>query len=167
MKIVSDKLINLYDETELGENLELILSYDNYLKSNEKSLYNLLILCFLFLPLLILKVHASETKYVALTFDDGPSKHTITLLDGLAERGVKATFFVAGNSRYPEYLKYLKKEIEDAGISENEEDELKKIKCSVVLFYFIRKTGGIDINKNYKNGKENRCSAFRRSFKRI
>lgn len=32
-----NKLINLYDETELGENLELILSYDNYLKSNEKT----------------------------------------------------------------------------------------------------------------------------------
>lgn len=32
-----NKLINLYDETDLGENLNLLLSYDNYLKSNEKS----------------------------------------------------------------------------------------------------------------------------------
>ncbi len=32
-----NKLVNLYDETELGENLELLLSYDNYLKSNEKT----------------------------------------------------------------------------------------------------------------------------------
>jgi len=35
--------------------------------------------------------------YVALTFDDGPSAtHTPRLLDGLAERGVRATFFLVG-----------------------------------------------------------------------
>ncbi len=32
-----NKLINLYDESELGDNLELVLSYDNYLKLNEKT----------------------------------------------------------------------------------------------------------------------------------
>jgi hypothetical protein len=32
-----NKKVNLYDETELGENLGLLLSYDNYLKSNEKT----------------------------------------------------------------------------------------------------------------------------------
>lgn len=38
-----------------------------------------------------------EPKYVALTFDDGPSRNTTTaLLDGLLERGVSATFFVIG-----------------------------------------------------------------------
>lgn len=38
-----------------------------------------------------------EPKYVALTFDDGPSrKTTSTLLDGLLERGASATFFVIG-----------------------------------------------------------------------
>jgi len=36
-------------------------------------------------------------KYVALTFDDGPRKGTTDrLLDGLRERGVKATFFLIG-----------------------------------------------------------------------
>lgn len=36
-------------------------------------------------------------KYVAITFDDGPSgKITNTLLAGLAERNVKATFFLCG-----------------------------------------------------------------------
>lgn len=36
-------------------------------------------------------------KYVALTFDDGPSPRcTPRLLDGLAELGAKATFFVVG-----------------------------------------------------------------------
>lgn len=37
-------------------------------------------------------------KRVALTFDDGPHPvNTKTLLDGLRERGVKATFFVIGD----------------------------------------------------------------------
>lgn len=38
-----------------------------------------------------------ELKKVALTFDDGPDpEYTPALLDGLKERGVKATFFVIG-----------------------------------------------------------------------
>ncbi len=38
-------------------------------------------------------------KYVALTFDDGPnSTYTPLLLDGLAQRQVKATFFVIGKN---------------------------------------------------------------------
>ncbi|MBQ9142752.1 MAG: polysaccharide deacetylase [Lachnospiraceae bacterium] len=38
-----------------------------------------------------------EAKHkVYLTFDDGPSKHTETILDILDEYGVKATFFVVG-----------------------------------------------------------------------
>ncbi len=40
---------------------------------------------------------AEGTKYVALTFDDGPRfETTSTLLDGLMERGAQATFFVIG-----------------------------------------------------------------------
>ena len=41
---------------------------------------------------------ATETpKLIALTFDDGPRRSTTTaLLDGLEERGVKATFFLIG-----------------------------------------------------------------------
>ena len=36
---------------------------------------------------------------VALTFDDGPHRiYTKNLLDGLKERGVKATFFVVGEN---------------------------------------------------------------------
>lgn len=38
-----------------------------------------------------------EPKTVALTFDDGPNRnYTETLLDGLRERGVKASFFLVG-----------------------------------------------------------------------
>lgn len=40
---------------------------------------------------------AEAPKYVALTFDDGPSGHyTRQLLDGLKERGAKATFLLCG-----------------------------------------------------------------------
>ena len=48
--------------------------------------------------LLVLPVKAEETtRYVALTFDDGPSgRYTRRLLDGLWEREVKATFLLCG-----------------------------------------------------------------------
>ena len=39
---------------------------------------------------------ARENPRVALTFDDGPSKYTTSLLDGLRKRGVRATFFLQG-----------------------------------------------------------------------
>ena len=40
---------------------------------------------------------SEPTKYVALTFDDGPRRTTTPgLLDGLRERGASATFFVVG-----------------------------------------------------------------------
>ena len=35
-------------------------------------------------------------KLLAITFDDGPGPYTAGLLDELAVRGVKATFFVSG-----------------------------------------------------------------------
>ena len=35
-------------------------------------------------------------KLIALTFDDGPHRQTVPLLDGLAQRGVPATFFLIG-----------------------------------------------------------------------
>ena len=47
---------------------------------------------------------AENEKYVALTFDDGPSgRFTRRLLDGLAERDAKATFFLCGYriAQYP------------------------------------------------------------------
>lgn len=40
---------------------------------------------------------AEPPKLIAITFDDGPRRSTTTaLLDGLAQRGVKATFFLIG-----------------------------------------------------------------------
>lgn len=47
-----------------------------------------------------------NTKAVALTYDDGPSKYTNQILDCLETHGAKATFFVVGTNvnRYPEIL---------------------------------------------------------------
>ena len=62
-------------------------------------------LFFLVLPLLVLRVHASETKYVALTFAAGPSgRFTEALLDGLYDRGARGTFLLCGYrvAQYPE-----------------------------------------------------------------
>lgn len=51
----------------------------------------------LLLPLFVIKGNATETKYVALTFDDGPSgRFTERLLEGLYDRGAKATFLLCG-----------------------------------------------------------------------
>jgi peptidoglycan/xylan/chitin deacetylase (PgdA/CDA1 family) len=47
----------------------------------------------------------AEKRLVALTFDDGPNEpHTSALLDTLADRGVRATFFQVGRcaERYPD-----------------------------------------------------------------
>lgn len=43
------------------------------------------------------KVKVCNVIQVAITFDDGPSKHTPKLLDYLKESGIKATFFVVAN----------------------------------------------------------------------
>lgn len=49
---------------------------------------------------------------IALTFDDGPGPYTERLLDGLKERGVKASFFLIGGSvkEYPEAVKRMEEE---------------------------------------------------------
>lgn len=71
-----------------------------------------IILCFSLL--LIPTARAEDSKYVALTFDDGPSgRFTRRLLAGLEERQVQATFLLCGYRLeiYPE----LAKQIHDAG----------------------------------------------------
>lgn len=54
-----------------------------------------------------------ESPQIAITFDDGPNRHcTGRLLDGLKERGVKASFFLIGRyaSENPELVKRLDEE---------------------------------------------------------
>ena len=76
-----------------------------------------LILCVLCLCPMTAK--AAEEKYVALTFDDGPSgKFTRRLLKGLYDRDAKATFLLCGYrlKQYPELARQLLEEGHEIGI---------------------------------------------------
>ena len=56
-----------------------------------------LILAAVTLALLCACGGAPKQKYIAITFDDGPEYvNTAAMLDGLAARGAKATFFIVG-----------------------------------------------------------------------
>lgn len=74
-----------------------------------------ILLCVLLSLALLLPAAASDQpKYIALSFDDGPSGHyTSDLLDGLAEREVKASFFLCGYR--VEQFPTLTKRIADEG----------------------------------------------------
>lgn len=62
----------------------------------------------------VVRNQISEHPKVALTFDDGPSTvYTEILLDGLKERGVKATFFLTG--REIQYSEDVVKRMSDEG----------------------------------------------------
>lgn len=56
---------------------------------------------------------AGCTKEIALTFDDGPHpKWTPILLEGLKKRGIRATFFVIGESaeQYPQLIQQMEED---------------------------------------------------------
>ena len=55
------------------------------------------------------QIYKSDTKRVFLTFDDGPSTNTSTILDILKQNNIKATFFVLGVQvqKYPELVKRM------------------------------------------------------------
>ncbi|MBU1975578.1 MAG: polysaccharide deacetylase family protein [Nanoarchaeota archaeon] len=59
-----------------------------------------------------------QTKNIALTFDDGPSEYTITVLDLLKKEKVKATFFIIGKNveENEDILKRIHSEGHDIGI---------------------------------------------------
>ena len=70
--------------------------------------------------MLVIPVKATEQeKLVALTFDDGPSgRFTRKLLEGLEERGAKATFLLCGYrmEQYPELTERIIEEGHEIGI---------------------------------------------------
>ena len=71
---------------------------------------------------------AAETKYVALTFDDGPSgKYTRQLLDGLEDREVKATFLLCGYriKDYPDITLRIFQEGHEIGFHGNSHDSMR------------------------------------------
>jgi len=66
----------------------------------------------------IVKRNDNATKYIALTFDDGPhARYTDEILDILKENDVKATFFVIGENAktHPEILKRIANEGHEIG----------------------------------------------------
>lgn len=82
-------------------------------------MYRKILGCLLCLCLLTQGVQAESEKYVALTFDDGPSgRYTRQLLDGLKERGAKATFLLCGYriKEYPAEAQRIADEGHEIGI---------------------------------------------------
>lgn len=62
---------------------------------------------------------AEPPDCLAITFDDGPSgRFTARLLDGLAERGISATFFLCGYriDQYPELAERIAREGHEIGV---------------------------------------------------
>ena len=75
-------------------------------------------------------------KYLALTFDDGPSGElTETLLDGLAARQVHATFFVCGYriEQFPDTLVRIASEGHEIGLHSSCHDYMQKLDKEAVL----------------------------------
>lgn len=87
--------------------------------------------CILLVGLLALPAHASEDKkYVALTFDDGPSgRYTQTLLDGLALRGARGTFLLCGYrmEQYPELTQRIFDEGHEIGYHGYSHDSMQRM----------------------------------------
>ena len=93
----------------------------------------------LLLALLLMLPAAAEAapkRYVALTFDDGPSGPlTDSLLDGLAQTGVKATFFVCGYriSQFPDSLCRIAAEGHEIGLHSCCHDYMQKMSKQQVM----------------------------------
>jgi len=71
-----------------------------------------------------------EQKLVALTFDDGPSgRFTQSLLDGLQERGARATFLLCGYrmKQYPELTQRIFDEGHEIGYHGFSHDSMKSM----------------------------------------
>lgn len=75
-------------------------------------------------------------KYVALTFDDGPSPRcTPRLLDGLAEYGARATFFVVGcqTVKDPDIVQRIAAEGHQVGNHSYDHAQLDSLTCAQAL----------------------------------
>ena len=79
---------------------------------------------------------AGDLKYVALTFDDGPSPRcTPRLLDGLAEYGARATFFVVGcqTVKDPDIVRRIAAEGHQVGNHSYDHPQLDSLTCAQAL----------------------------------
>ncbi|MEH7563778.1 polysaccharide deacetylase family protein, partial [Priestia megaterium] len=57
-------------------------------------------------------MNQNSPKYVALTFDDGPSAYTVAILKILKRYNVRATFFVVGAEaeKFPRLIRRINRE---------------------------------------------------------
>ena len=77
-----------------------------------------------------------DLKYVALTFDDGPSPRcTPRLLDGLAECGARATFFVVGcqTVKDPDIVRRIAAEGHQVGNHSYDHPQMDSLTCAQAL----------------------------------
>ena len=79
---------------------------------------------------------ALPEKVVFLTFDDGPSRNTVKILDTLKQYGVHATFFVIGENLTEEGVEIAKRALEEGHMlgMHTETHQYKKIYGSVNSF---------------------------------
>lgn len=93
----------------------------------------ILLLC---LCLLCPRAGAAEEKYVALTFDDGPSgRFTRRLLEGLAQREVQATFLLCGYrmAQYPELTQAIFDGGHEIGLHGYSHDDMSQMNSQRLL----------------------------------
>ena len=92
----------------------------------------------------------TELPQIAITFDDGPSVCTPALLDGLKERGVKATFFLVGENveTYPDIVKRIYEEGHLIGNHTYHHVEITKLSDEEAM-YEINKTDEL----NYRTAR--------------
>ena len=91
-----------------------------------------LVLCLCIMPVR----GEGHSKYVALTFDDGPSgRYTQRLLEGLKERNVHATFFLCGYrlETYGELAQSIHAQGHEIGLHGYSHDDLAKMSVQTVF----------------------------------
>lgn len=89
-----------------------------------------------------------EPKRTAITFDDGPNpEYTEELLEGLKERGVKATFFLLGKEveTYPEIVKKIHEDGHLIGTHSYEHVNLSNL-CDTAAIEQVDKTNNAIYN---------------------
>lgn len=87
-----------------------------------------------------------QVKKVALTFDDGPNPdYTGMLLDGLKERGVRATFFVLGSEveLYPHLVRRANEEGHLIGVHAYKHVNLRQLSDAEAVEQIDRTNGAI------------------------
>ena len=99
-----------------------------------------------------LKEQYKNKKLVALTFDDGPSEYSSTLIDELKKRDVVATFFVLGSEveKHPETLKFAYDTGNEIGIHSYEHKLFTKLSQDEILDQ-VSKTKNIIFELTSKN----------------